>query len=102
MPRTSPLSNPDIVPDPYPVYAELAKANIDFAFKLCKTREELAAVGGDADVIWVFELYSDQDSLSAHGTSDKMKEVGATLGDLVAGRAELSFLEPVGGKGVAL
>src|SRR5258708_15183363 len=24
MPRTSPLSNPDIVPDPYPVYAEVA------------------------------------------------------------------------------
>src|ERR1700688_1682725 len=36
------------------VYAEMQRAKIDFAFKQCKTREELAAVGGDADVIWVF------------------------------------------------
>src|SRR5262245_14631055 len=36
------------------VYADLGKAKIDFAFKQCKTREELAATGGDADVVWVF------------------------------------------------
>jgi D-3-phosphoglycerate dehydrogenase / 2-oxoglutarate reductase len=36
------------------VYTDLQQAEIDFAFKQCKTREELAAVGGDADVIWVF------------------------------------------------
>ena len=42
----------DTVPDW--VYAELQKAKIDFAFKLCKTRAELAEVGGNADVIWVF------------------------------------------------
>ena len=36
------------------VYAELKKAKIDFVFKPCKSRAELAEVGGDADVIWVF------------------------------------------------
>ncbi len=36
------------------VYADLEKAGIDFAFRQCKTRQELAEVGGDADVIWVF------------------------------------------------
>ena len=36
------------------VYSDLKQAGIDFAFKLCKTREELAEVGSDADVIWVF------------------------------------------------
>ena len=56
----------------------------------------------DPDVVWFWELYADQDALTAHSTSDKMKEVGATLGALMAGRAELAFLEPVGGKGVAV
>src|SRR5258706_6351869 len=42
----------DAVPDW--VYAELKQAGIDFAFKQCKSREELAEIGGDADVIWVF------------------------------------------------
>jgi hypothetical protein len=36
------------------VYSDLQQAKIDFALKLCKTREELAEVGSDADVIWVF------------------------------------------------
>jgi D-3-phosphoglycerate dehydrogenase len=36
------------------VYAELHKAGVDFVFKPCKSRTELAEVGGDADVIWVF------------------------------------------------
>ena len=36
------------------VSAELKQASIDFVFKQCKSREHLAATGGDADVIWVF------------------------------------------------
>jgi D-3-phosphoglycerate dehydrogenase len=36
------------------VYAELRQADIDFVFKQCKSRQELAEVGADADVIWVF------------------------------------------------
>src|SRR5258706_14024257 len=36
------------------VYSDLEKADIDFAVKMCKTRDELAEVAGDADVIWVF------------------------------------------------
>src|SRR5215475_2062010 len=42
----------DTVPDW--VSADLRKANVDFVFKQCKTRTELAEVGGDADVVWVF------------------------------------------------
>src|SRR5689334_22035658 len=36
------------------VYAELKQAKIDFVFKQCKSRKDLAETGGDADVIWVF------------------------------------------------
>ena len=36
------------------VVAALKQAGIAFVFRQCRTREELAEVGGDADVIWVF------------------------------------------------
>jgi quinol monooxygenase YgiN len=53
----------------------------------------------EADVIWFYELYGDQDALKAHGASDAMKAT-ASLGDLMAGRPELQYLEPVAGKGL--
>jgi quinol monooxygenase YgiN len=54
----------------------------------------------DANVVWFYELYTDTDGLTAHGTSDAMKAVGAELAPLMAGRPELTFLTPVRAKGL--
>lgn len=56
----------------------------------------------EADAIWFYELYTDNDALSAHSGSDTMKAIGAQLGGLVAGRPELHFLTPHRGVGVDL
>ncbi len=52
----------------------------------------------EPEVVWFYELYADQDSLVAHGGSDAMKKASAAMRDLMAGRPELIFLEPVAGK----
>lgn len=56
----------------------------------------------DENVIWFYELYTDRDALAAHGGSDAMKEFGRATAPLMAGRAELFFLEPVAAKGIDL
>lgn len=56
----------------------------------------------DADVIWFYELYSDQDALSSHSKSPTMQTVIGQLGGLVAGAPELNIVTPYRGKGVAL
>lgn len=56
----------------------------------------------DPNVCWFYELYADQESVATHGTSDMMKSVGKELAPLMAGRAELSMLTPVGGKGLSV
>jgi quinol monooxygenase YgiN len=53
----------------------------------------------DEDLLWFYEIYTDQEALQAHGKSEWMKAMGPKLGPLMAGRAELTFLTPVGGKG---
>lgn len=55
---------------------------------------------GNGDVVWFYELYSDMDSLTAHGTSEAMKTVGGQLASLLAGQPELIFLTPVRAKGL--
>ena len=57
---------------------------------------------GDENVVWFYEMYTDQDALTAHGTSDAMKEFGKATGQFMAGRPELIFLEPVAAKGIDL
>ena len=54
----------------------------------------------DPDAVWFYELYTDQDALTAHSTSDGFKAIGAAIGALVGGRPEITFLKPVGGKGL--
>lgn len=56
---------------------------------------------GDGDVVWFYELYSDMDALTAHGTSEAMQAVGPQLSSLLAGSPELTFLTPVRAKGLA-
>ena len=54
----------------------------------------------DADVLWFYEMYTDQDALVAHGSSDAFKALGAAMKPFMGGRPELTFLKPLGGKGL--
>jgi quinol monooxygenase YgiN len=54
----------------------------------------------DDSAVYFYELYTDQDALTAHSTSDRFKEIGASLRDLAGGRPELTVLKPVIGKGL--
>ena len=59
----------------------------------------LNADAAENDVLWVYEVYTDQAALEAHSGSDTMKSVGQSLRGLLAGRPELHFGAPIGGKG---
>ena len=63
-------------------------------------RYVLVRDGADDDVLWMYELYQDQASLDTHSGSDAMKALGAAIGPHLAGRPELHFGSPVGGKGL--
>ncbi|MPY92352.1 MAG: antibiotic biosynthesis monooxygenase [Acidimicrobiia bacterium] len=52
----------------------------------------------DANVLWFYELYDGQDSLTAHSGSDTMKSL--QLKGLLAGRPELTMLDPAAAKGL--
>jgi quinol monooxygenase YgiN len=54
----------------------------------------------DEVTVWFYELYTDQDAMMAHGTSEAMKAAGAQFRGLLIGRPEISFLTPVVAKGV--
>jgi len=56
----------------------------------------------EPEVIWFYELYADSDALAAHGGSDKMKEIGLALRDVMVARPEITMLTPLAGKGVTL
>jgi quinol monooxygenase YgiN len=53
----------------------------------------------DENVIWFYELYTDQASVESHGGSDGMKEVGKAMAPFMGGRPELIFLEATAAKG---
>ncbi|MDQ3738495.1 MAG: antibiotic biosynthesis monooxygenase [Actinomycetota bacterium] len=54
----------------------------------------------DPDVLWVYELYADADALDTHMNADAMKSFIGAAGGLMAGRAELTMLTPISGKGL--
>jgi quinol monooxygenase YgiN len=54
----------------------------------------------DDTVLWMWELYADQAALDVHRSSDAMKAAGPGLAALLAGRPELTFMSPAGGKGL--
>jgi autoinducer 2-degrading protein len=53
----------------------------------------------DPDVFWFSELYTDDDALAAHGTSDAMAKAAPAFGQLIA-ESELIIGEPVLAKGL--
>ena len=56
----------------------------------------------EPNVVWFYEMYTDDAALGAHSTSDTMKSVGKELGGLLAGRPVITRLTPVSGKGLTL
>ena len=54
----------------------------------------------DPDAVILYELYEDESALTAHGSSDAFKALGASLRDVAGGRPELTRLTPVIGKGL--
>ncbi len=60
----------------------------------------LSKDANDENVAWMYEVYADQASFEAHGASDAMKALGASIGPFLGGRPELIFLSPVRGKGL--
>jgi quinol monooxygenase YgiN len=54
----------------------------------------------EPEVIYFFELYTDQAALAAHGSSEGMKKAGAGMGDLLGARPELFTCEMVAAKGL--
>jgi quinol monooxygenase YgiN len=56
----------------------------------------------DANILWFYELYRDNDALGVHGSSDAMKEVIGGLGGLVGAAPEMFMLQPRRANGLAI
>ena len=54
----------------------------------------------DENVVWFYELYTDDAALGAHAGSEAMKAAGGKLRDKAAGRPEIMLCELVGGTGL--
>ncbi len=54
----------------------------------------------DADLLWMYELYTDQTAVDAHMKSDGFKALGPVMGPFIGGKMELIFLTPTIGKGL--
>jgi len=54
----------------------------------------------DADSLFMYEVYEDQDALAAHMGSEAFKALGPAIRPFLAGRPELKLVDPIGGKGL--
>ena len=54
---------------------------------------------GDADVLWMYEVYANQEALDVHQSSATYKALGPAITPFLGGRPELTFMAPIGGKG---
>jgi quinol monooxygenase YgiN len=54
----------------------------------------------DENVIYAFELYTDQAALDVHGKGETMKAAMGAMGGLLAGRPEVTLMDPVSAKGL--
>ena len=52
------------------------------------------------NVVWFYELYEDDASAKAHSSSAAFATWSQSLAPFVDGAPEMSFLKPVGGKGL--
>lgn len=57
----------------------------------------------DEDVLWFYELYVDDDAMTAHLSSENSQSLGEKLGPLLGDRPpEVNKLTPLGGKGLPI
>lgn len=54
----------------------------------------------DENVLYFYEAYTNQDALNAHMGAPWFATFGPKLGPVLAGRPAMTFLAPVGGKGL--
>ncbi len=54
----------------------------------------------DEDTLWMYEMYDAQRDLEAHMGSSWFAELGPAISPFLGGAPELTFLKPLGGKGV--
>ena len=60
----------------------------------------LHADKSDADVLWVYEMYENQDAANAHMSADWFAPFSKSLAPFMGGRPEMHFLAPIAGKGL--
>ena len=54
----------------------------------------------DSNDYYFFELYTDDEALAVHGKGDGMKAAMAAIGAHMAGRPEITMMNPVVAKGM--
>jgi quinol monooxygenase YgiN len=54
----------------------------------------------DENVVWFYELYTDQAAFDAHSSSEGFKAFGPSLASMIGGAPEFHFVTPVSGKGL--
>ncbi|MEM7324624.1 MAG: putative quinol monooxygenase [Actinomycetota bacterium] len=54
----------------------------------------------DENVIYAFELYTDQAALDVHGKGETMRAAMGAMGSLLAARPEVTLMSPVAAKGM--
>jgi quinol monooxygenase YgiN len=54
----------------------------------------------DDDVLWMLEVYRDQDAFDAHGSGEALATLFGDLGGLVGAPPELHMATPVSSKGL--
>ena len=52
------------------------------------------------DLLYLYEMYENQDALVAHGGAEWIKAFGPKLRTVLAGRVSMQFFSPVAGKGL--
>jgi quinol monooxygenase YgiN len=56
----------------------------------------------DENVVWTYELYTDQAARDAHGASPAMAAIGPALGALIGGAPQLIRLSPEMATGIEI
>ncbi|MEY2966673.1 MAG: putative quinol monooxygenase [Ilumatobacteraceae bacterium] len=81
--------------------AEAFKAAFEHVNKEDGTRYYiLHADAANADVLYVYEMYENQDAANAHMSADWFAPFGKSLAPFMGGRPEMTFLAPIAGKGL--
>lgn len=60
----------------------------------------LHADSNNADELWIYELYENQDALNAHMGADWFAPFSKSLAPFMGGRPEMHFVTPIAGKGL--